>query len=219
MTDHRWTAIVTILALLTYFRMSLQVARARGKAGIAVPAMTGEPIFERAVRVHINTLEWLPIFLTGLWLFAIYWNEMVAAGLGVVWIVGTADLFRRLHGRSRQAQHGVPDPVPGQRILLFGALGKIVYSLAVGGVRTTRASMGERYGRRDQPQRHHQTSTRAAGCDVQRVAGLDVEGVGPRRSTLRTRSLRQRGGAAIRSAIWREARRRSAACASVARTR
>ena len=83
MMEYRWTAIVTIVALLVYIGLGLQVAKARGTSGIEAPAMTGHPILERAVRVHINTLEWLPIFLTALWLFAIYWNEKVAAGLGV----------------------------------------------------------------------------------------------------------------------------------------
>jgi len=88
MMDHRWTAIVSLLALLMYFWMSLKVARTRGKSGIEPPAMTGDPLLERAIRVQSNTLEWLPIFLVSLWLFAIYWNERVAAGLGIVWIIG-----------------------------------------------------------------------------------------------------------------------------------
>jgi len=88
MMEHRWTAVVTLLALLVYFWMSVQVARARGKSGINPPAMTGDPLLERAVRVQSNTLEWLPIFLVSLWLFAIYWNELVAAGNGIVWIIG-----------------------------------------------------------------------------------------------------------------------------------
>ena len=133
MTDHRWTALVTIAALLVYLFMGIQVARARGKSGIDAPAMTGDPMLERANRVHINTLEWLPLFLTGLWLFAIYWNELVAAGLGVVWIVGRllysagylADPAKRSMGYLIQALAGL--------ILLFGALGRIVYSLATGG--------------------------------------------------------------------------------------
>lgn len=134
MMEHRWTAIVSILALLVYFGMSLQVARARGKSGIDAPAMTGDPILERAVRVHINTLEWLPLFLTGLWLFAIYWSELVAAGLGVVWIIGRlvysagymADPAKRSAGFLIQTLAGA--------VLLLGALGRIVWSLAGGGV-------------------------------------------------------------------------------------
>jgi len=133
MMEHRWTALVTILALLVYLFMGIQVARARGKSGIDAPAMTGDPLLERANRVHINTLEWLPLFLAGLWLFAIYWNELVAAGLGVVWIIGRllysagymADPAKRSMGYLIQALAGL--------ILLFGALGRIVYSLATGG--------------------------------------------------------------------------------------
>jgi hypothetical protein len=34
MMQHRWTALVTLLALLAYFWMSLQVGRARGASGI-----------------------------------------------------------------------------------------------------------------------------------------------------------------------------------------
>src|SRR4051812_5892039 len=88
MQSHAHVAIVTLLALLTYFWMGIEVARARGKSGIAAPATTGDPALERAFRAHYNTLEWLPIFLPAMWIFAIYWSDIVAAGLGVVWIVG-----------------------------------------------------------------------------------------------------------------------------------
>jgi glutathione S-transferase len=39
-------------------------------------------------RVQMNTLEWLPIFLPMLWLFAIYISDTIAAVLGLVWIAG-----------------------------------------------------------------------------------------------------------------------------------
>ena len=45
--------------------------------------MTGDPLLERTIRAHYNTLEWLPIFLVSMWLFAVYWNELVAAALRV----------------------------------------------------------------------------------------------------------------------------------------
>ena len=134
MMDHRWTALVTILALLVYLGLGLRVAFARGKSGIEAPAMTGHPILERANRVHVNTLEWLPLFLAGLWLFAIYWNDRVAAGLGLVWIIGrlvysagyTADPAKRSTGFLIQALATL--------VLLLGALGRIAWSLATGGV-------------------------------------------------------------------------------------
>ncbi len=134
MTEFRWTAIVTIVALLVYIWMGLQVASARGKSGIEAPAMTGHPTLERANRVHINTLEWLPLYLAGLWLFAAAWsNDKVAAGIGAVWIVGRllystgymADPAKRSTGFLIQAFTVL--------VLLLGALGKLVYGLAVGG--------------------------------------------------------------------------------------
>ncbi len=133
MMAHRWTALVTLCALLMYVWTGVQVGRARGKSGIHPPAMTGDPLLERAVRVQSNTLEWLPIFLVSLWLFALYWNELVAAGFGIVWIIGrvvyalgyTADPARRSTGFLIQFL--------ASAVLLLGALGRIVFSLATGG--------------------------------------------------------------------------------------
>lgn len=133
MHPHSLVAIVTLLALLLYFSMGLGVAGARRKSGIQAPTMTGHPILERAVRVQANTLEWLPIFLVSLWLFAIYWSDLVAAGLGLVWIAG-----RFLYQRGYMAD-------PGKRetgfmiqaltcaVLLFGALGRVIYIYATTG--------------------------------------------------------------------------------------
>ena len=133
MMDYSWTAIVTIVALLVYIGLGLQVAKARGTSGIEAPAMTGHPMLERAVRVHINTLEWLPIFLTALWLFALYWNQKVAAGTGRRVDRRAIDLFERLHGRPGQAQHRFPDPGADDAGAVARGLGKIVYSMAIGG--------------------------------------------------------------------------------------
>ena len=133
MMDHRWTALVTILALLVYFSMSFQVARARGKSGIEAPAMTGDALLERANRVHVNTLEWLPLFLVGLWLFAIYWSEPVAAGIGLVWIVGRLVYSAGYMADPAKRSMGFLIQFLAAAVLLFGALGRIVYSLATGG--------------------------------------------------------------------------------------
>jgi uncharacterized membrane protein YecN with MAPEG domain len=124
--SHALVAIVTILALLLYFVMGLKVGQARSKFGVAAPATTGAPEFERLFRVQANTLEWLPIFLPSLWLFALYWNEAVAAGLGVIWIIGR---FLYMTGYEREAGarslgFGVQALATG--CLLFGALGRII---------------------------------------------------------------------------------------------
>ena len=85
---YHFTALVTCLAVLVYFLISYRVGQARGTYGVKAPAMTGHPDFERIFRVQMNTLEWMPVFLPALWLFAIYVSDAIAAALGVVWIVG-----------------------------------------------------------------------------------------------------------------------------------
>ncbi len=132
MIEHRWTALVTLLALLTYFWMGLQVPRTRVKCGIRAPAMTGDPLLERTIRAHYNTLEWLPIFLASLWLFAVYWNELVAAALGVVWIVGRIVYALGYYAAAEKREPGFLIQSLATAVLLFGALGKIVWGLATG---------------------------------------------------------------------------------------
>lgn len=131
MPSHAYVAIVTLLALLTYFWMGLAVGRARGKSGIQAPAMTGDPTLERTIRAHYNTLEWLPLFLIPLWLFAIYWNELVAAGVGVVWIVGRIAYQRGYVADAGKRSTGFLIQALAVAVLLFGSLGRLVYIVAV----------------------------------------------------------------------------------------
>src|SRR3981081_2007661 len=83
-----FTALVTCLTILFYFFTSVRVGKARCAFGIKAPAITGNPDFERVFRVQMNTLEWMPIFLPSLWLFALYLSDPFAARLGLVWIAG-----------------------------------------------------------------------------------------------------------------------------------
>jgi glutathione S-transferase len=85
-----FVAIVTVLALLQFFWLSLQVGRARARYGVAAPATTGNEGFERHFRVHMNTQEQLVMFLPALWIFAAYISPLWAAALGVVFILGRA---------------------------------------------------------------------------------------------------------------------------------
>jgi len=132
MIEHRWVALVSLLALLTYFWMSTRVPAARAKCGISAPAMTGDPVLERTIRVHYNTLEWLPMFLVSLWLFAVYLSELWAAALGAVWIVGRIIYALGYYRDPRQRGPGFLIQSLATAVLMFGALGKIVYSLATG---------------------------------------------------------------------------------------
>lgn len=80
--------IVTALALLQFLVFGFKVAKARGRYGIGAPAISGNDIFERYFRVQQNTLEQLIVFLPALYVFSHYYNPLIAAALGVVYLIG-----------------------------------------------------------------------------------------------------------------------------------
>ena len=129
---YHYTALVTCLAIAFYFFTSVRVAKAHAIFGVKLPAMTGHPDFERVYRVQMNTLEWMPIFLPSLWLFAIYISDGIAAALGLVWVIGRI-LYVVGYARA------VKDRGPGFAIqalatiaLWVGAFGAIVWRLMQG---------------------------------------------------------------------------------------
>lgn len=81
-------ALMTLLAVLWYVVTGIQVGRARTKYKVAAPAMTGDPAFERAVRVQMNELEQLVAFLPPMWIYAWFGNPRYAAIACGVFIVG-----------------------------------------------------------------------------------------------------------------------------------
>jgi glutathione S-transferase len=129
---YHYTALVTCLSIAVYAYASILVSRARQKFGVKLPAISGNPDFERVFRAHMNTLEWLPMFLPSLWLFAIYIGDNIAAGLGLVWVIGR---ILYIHGYAQAvAKRG-----PGFAIqslanlaLWFGASGAIVWRVIHG---------------------------------------------------------------------------------------
>jgi glutathione S-transferase len=94
-------SLVTLLAVAVYLYTSLDVARARTRFGVAAPATTGNPDFERVFRVQMNTLEWMPVFLPSLWIAALFANETFAALLGLMWIIGRV-LYIRGYGEAAE---------------------------------------------------------------------------------------------------------------------
>ena len=119
---YAWVAIVTIASLIFYVVTGFQVGRGRSKHGVAAPAMTGHPDFERLVRVQANTLEWMVIYLPALWLFGVYVDARLAALLGVVWIVGRV-IYARAYARD-----------PASRTTGFAIQGLATLALMLGGL-------------------------------------------------------------------------------------
>ncbi|NEQ75299.1 MAG: MAPEG family protein [Okeania sp. SIO2D1] len=83
-----WPSLITVVSLLMYFIVTINVGRARAKYNITPPQMTGEPNFERVLRVQQNTVEQIILFLPSLWLFSIFISSLWGAGIGTVWVVG-----------------------------------------------------------------------------------------------------------------------------------
>ena len=83
-------AIVIGLALAEYSYFLMRCGAARGRLDVAAPATAGNPEFERYFRVQYNTIEQLVIFLPAIYLFATFVNAPVAAGLGLVFLLGRA---------------------------------------------------------------------------------------------------------------------------------
>lgn len=88
MITAKLTALVTIAAILYTFVLGGRVGALRGKTGVAAPATTGDPIFERAFRVHMNTTEQLVVFLPVLWLSVQVIGDAWTGLIGTIWLAG-----------------------------------------------------------------------------------------------------------------------------------
>jgi len=126
---YHFTALVTVLAVAFYFFTSTRVARARIKYGVKLPAITGNEDFERVFRVQMNTLEWMPIFLPSLWLFAIYISDIIAAAIGLVWIAGRIVYLIGYTKSVPQRGPGFGIQTSASIVLWIGATGAIVWRL------------------------------------------------------------------------------------------
>jgi len=83
------SGVVTLLAVIVYLYMGARVGILRGRLGIKAPATTGDPLFERAYRVHCNTGEQYIAFLPLLWLATSFFHAIawLPALFGLAFIV------------------------------------------------------------------------------------------------------------------------------------
>jgi uncharacterized membrane protein YecN with MAPEG domain len=132
MEEYARTVAVTALSLLVYASFGIQVGRVRRKTGIAAPIMSGDPLLERAIRVHENTLEWLPIYLVSLWLFAWAWGDLAATVVGLVWVVGRLLYSRGYMADPSKREAGFLVQLLASAVLLFGAFGRALWLIATG---------------------------------------------------------------------------------------
>jgi glutathione S-transferase len=128
----KFTALVTLLAVILYFWMGFRVGRARAKFRIKAPATTGNPDFERVFRVQMNTLEWMPIFLPAIWLAAVYVNDVFAAAVGLVWIAGRVLYMQGYTQAAEKREPGFFVQAIGAGVLWATALVGVIKSMLPG---------------------------------------------------------------------------------------
>lgn len=115
------TALVTLAAVTVTALFMSRVGSLRGKQQLNAPRMDGDEAFQRANRVHCNTIEQLVMFLPVLWLAVPVLGDPWAAAVGAVWVLG-----RLLYSRAYQQ-----DPPKRLVGMLLTAFPTLVLMLAV----------------------------------------------------------------------------------------
>ncbi|TVP61492.1 MAG: MAPEG family protein [Nodularia sp. (in: Bacteria)] len=124
-----WTGLITALTLLLYLVITINVGRARAKYKVLPPQMTGNPNFERVVRVQQNTLEQMVLFLPALWLFSFYVSPLWGPGIGAIWVVGRIVYAWGYYQAAEKRMIGFGISSLSGMVLLLGSLVGIILSL------------------------------------------------------------------------------------------
>lgn len=115
-------AIVVLLSLVQYTLFGVLVGKARMKYKVEAPAVSGDPIFERYYRVHMNTLESLVLFVPSIFIFAMYVRADVAAALGVIFIAGRQLYLRAYVKDPKSRELGYALTILPSAILAIGGI-------------------------------------------------------------------------------------------------
>ncbi|XP_070552510.1 microsomal glutathione S-transferase 2-like [Ptychodera flava] len=91
--DIVFPAIISILAAYQLGNFARAVGKQRAKHKIKPPATTGEPSFERALRAQQNTVEFMPMFLSALWVDALFFNPVISFVIGLVYLYARHQYF------------------------------------------------------------------------------------------------------------------------------
>ena len=122
LTHYLPSAAVTVVALIVYFVVGANVARARGRYHVAAPAVDGHPAFARIYRVQQNTLEQLVLFLPALWLCALTVGDPWAGLIGLVWPIGRVLYAWGYYRDAEKRGPGFVLSVAATMVLLVGAV-------------------------------------------------------------------------------------------------
>lgn len=124
-----WPSLITVSALILYFVVTINVGRARFKYKVSPPQVTGNPDFERVLRVQQNTLEQMILFLPSLWLFSQFISPIWGAAIGAVWIIGRILFAWGYYQAAEKRAAGFGISTLATLALLGGSLTGIIMSL------------------------------------------------------------------------------------------
>jgi glutathione S-transferase len=122
------TTLAIVLALFVYFGLAFQVGKARSAFNVPAPASAGHPEFDKRMRVQMNTLEQLALFLPAIFLGAPVLGDLWAALIGLVWSAGRIIYARSYYRDPATRSTGFMLTILPSAILLIAAI--------VGAVRT-----------------------------------------------------------------------------------
>lgn len=129
-TANYLAAIDTLIAVLLTFGLGGRVGYMRARHKIEAPATVGHPQFERAFRIHANTVENLVLFVPLLWVASFFYGGTIPFWLGIAWIISRL-IYAWGYSQKNTQMRG-----PGLGIGLLSLLGLFVLSaigLASGG--------------------------------------------------------------------------------------
>jgi glutathione S-transferase len=122
--------VVTLLAVIEYMALGLMVGNARSRYGVAAPATTGDPTFERYFRAHQNTLEMLVIFVPSLWIFAQWVSFWAAIILGLAYVIARIEYARGyIMAADQRSMGAMVSTVINGILLLGGLIGALIHVL------------------------------------------------------------------------------------------
>ena len=123
------TTAVTLVALGLYMFILFNVGRARGKYGIAAPAVHGSEAFERVHRVQVNTTEQMVLFLPLLWLSAVLVGDLFAGVIGIIWPVARLAYALAYYRDAKRRSAGFMIGMLVDAVLFAGAIfGLVTYT-------------------------------------------------------------------------------------------
>lgn len=124
-----FTAIGTLLIVLMTQGFSFRVGQMRSKAGVSAPDTTGDEAFNRANRVHMNTIEQWVLFLPVLWLFAMIAGDLFAGIAAAIWLVSRVLYSQSYIADPKSRLIGFLTGFLTLMIMVFWSIGLIVWGL------------------------------------------------------------------------------------------